>query len=677
MKKITAAILVFMLLFSACAENKDRPNVVLIIVDTLRADVLGCYGNNPSISPNIDRLAAGGAIFHQCITAVPVTLPSISSILTSSYPTYHGVRDNGVFVLDESLVTMAEAFRDAGYSTAGVVGAYVVAEQSGIAQGFDHFDSDFSGDYLKESSLLEERAVDVAETQRRAEEVTRLAVEWIEQVKGPFFLMVHYFDPHSPYDPPPEYLEKYGRDLIRKYLGEVAYTDKHLGPLLQAAETVSGERDLLTAFVADHGEGLKEHGETQHGFFLYDSTVRVPFILHFPGHILPAMVVQEQTPTIDLAPTVLELTGLSIPESWHGQSLAARVGTTPIPVSGAQRAEEADDTSPKGGAAPRGKIANARTGPHICYMETYRTRYSYNWSELLGVRHNLWKLVRAPRPELYYLADDPREQENLYEDRPDMAASMELLLDRIIAGQSGPLGDLGPSLDLDQEEIKKLEALGYVMPEKTVPSGPLPDPKDQITRLNMRFDSKELVKTARVRMNNNDLDGARRDLDRALELDPDNSVAVHDIGAIHFRKGEFKEALPYFEKAIHLSPTKSAAREHLGMTYMKLDRPEDAVRELEAAVALEPEKADLRLGYGLALKEIGDLNSALQQFYKAIELDGDQAAAYYQAALTLTLLGRFDDATANLQEMSVKNPSKKLAELGRLLLEDIEKRRRR
>ncbi len=653
MRKALAALLCGMLTVCACGGKDTRPNVVLIIVDTLRADVLGCYGNRPTLTPNMDRLAAGGAMFYQCISAVPVTLPSVATILTSSYPMYHGARDNGLFVLDESIVTMAEAFKEAGYATGAVVGSRVIAEQTGIAQGFDFFDSKFSGAYLEESSLLRERSEDVAKTQRRAQEVTERAVAWLERAKGPFFLLVHYFDPHSPYDPPPEFLNRYGRDLIRKYLGEVAYTDERMGPLMEAAEAASGRSDLLTVFVADHGEGLKEHGESQHGFFLYDSTVRVPFILHFPGHIVPAMVVQEEAPTIDIAPTVLDLVGLSAPQSWQGETLAPKVTTTPI----------VDNQAPAATPAP----------PRPCYMETFRTKYSYNWSELFGVRHNMWKYVRAPRPELYDLAKDPRETENVYDGRPDVAAKMEALLDDLIRAFSGPLGELGPSVDLDEEEIEKLEALGYVMPQKKPPTGPLPDPKDQIDGLNMRMDSKELVQQARTHMHGNDLDKALEELEKAVELDPKNSVAVHDIGAIYFKRGEFEKALPYFEEAVQISPTKVPPRENLAMTYMKLEKYEDAARELETAVALEPAKADLRLGYGLALLKTGDPGAALLEFRKAIELDPDLTPPYYQAALILAKSGQLDLAAATLREMLSKNPPQDGAALARKLLSDIER----
>jgi len=652
---VVVSVLAPLLLAWGCGQKNEHPNVLLIIVDTLRADFVGCYGARPSVTPNIDRLAAGGALFTECVTPVPVTLPSVSSILTSSFPIFHGVRDNGIFNLDGSLVTMAEVLKEAGYSTGAVVGAYVLAERSGIDQGFDHFDSDFSGDYARESSLLEERAEEIARTQRRAAEVTDRALEWLDGTKQPFFLMAHYFDPHGPYDPPARYVPKSEASRTYKYIGEIAYTDEHLGRLLRAAEAASGERGLITAFVADHGEGLGQHDELQHGFLLYDSTLRVPFIVHYPGTIPPAMTAAEEVRTIDLAPTVLALAGIEPPATWQGKSLARRISFSPL--------DEATETKGTGTDSP-------------CYIETYRTRYSYNWSEMVGIRYNGWKFVRAPRPELYDLSEDPAEKRNLYGERPDRLERMETLLKETIAAFSGPLAERGPTVDLDSEAIEKLEALGYVMPQAKPPSGPLPDPKDQMKLLNDRLLAKELIKRARAKLNAGNLDGAGRELRRALELDPKNAVAYHDLGAIFFEKGDFEAALPYFEKAANLEPTSEATREHLGIAYMKLGRAEDAARELEAAVALKPDNADLRLGYGKALLQVGDAQGALQQFYKSIELDPDVPAPYYQAAVVLRKLGKPAEASALLEEMLGKNPPASLEERARRMLQELAQGRR-
>jgi arylsulfatase A-like enzyme/Flp pilus assembly protein TadD len=647
---LAGAVLSALLAVCACHKEDRRPSVLVIIIDTLRHNYLGCYGSAFARTPNADSLAAGGALFSECVTAAPVTLPSVSSILTSSYPVYHGVRDNGVFKLDPSLVTLAEVFHEGGYSTGAVVGSYVLAEHSGIDQGFDHFDADFSGTYAEESSLLPERASEISPTQRRAAEVTERAAAWLRGSRRPFFLLAHYFDPHGPYDPPPSYIK---RHPTNKYLGEVEYTDASVGPLLDAARAAVGDAGLIVVLVADHGEGLGAHGEDTHGFFIYDSTVLVPFIVSFPGRIPPGTVVRKQMATVDLAPTVLDLAGIAVPEGWQGVSRAPLLRM-----------------APEGGDTSAHAVREVEPGP--CYTETYRTRYSYNWSELVGVRDEGWKLIRAPQPELYCIAGDPDERTNLYGQRPGRTARMEALLDSLIAAASGPLAEMGPAEDLDQEAIDKLEALGYVMPSGHPNEGPLPDPKIEIGELDRRFESRDLVRKARRMMNGGDMDGAEKQLRDALKLDPKNAVAVHDLGIICYKRGELKEAASLIEQAVRMEPSSPIPRQHLGMVYLDLERDEDAATVLEAAAALDPGDADIRLGYGLALQRTGNLTGALQQYREALKLNPDLLLGYYRLALLLAGMGQYEEAKLAVEEMLSRRPPPDAAEKGKALLADIQ-----
>jgi arylsulfatase A-like enzyme/Flp pilus assembly protein TadD len=620
-----------------CAKRDTRPSVLVVIVDTLRADYLGCYGAGTGATPNMDRLASEGAMFSTCVSSVPVTLPSISTILTSTYPPYHGVRDNGMFTLDSSLLTMAEVFREEGYATGAVVGAYVVTDGTGIEQGFSFFDSEFTGSYAEESSLPPAKVRQVARTQRRAAEVTEVAARWLASARRPFLLMAHYFDPHSPYDPPPEYGRRFRESV---YLGEVGYTDSQVGRLVEAAREASAEGGLIVALVADHGEGLGEHGEEQHGYFIYDSTMLVPFIVAQEGAISPGLVVEGQTSLADLAPTTAELAGLPVPDVWQGESHAAVL------------------KGDKPGALPdRG-----------CYLETYRTRYSYDWSELVGIRHGGWKLVRAPRSELYNLSADPGEMENVYAAEPEKASDMERRLDELLASIRGPFNNLRPAEDMDEAQVEMLESLGYVMPKKSVSQGPLPDPKDMVVKLNVRFEATRKIEEAKRLSAGGDTSGAEALLLLALELNPKSTVARHDLGHLYWNRGDRDEGLRLMKEAADMAETEATPHFNLALTYMSVRRYEDALVEFEKGIAIAPEDAVARHKYAMALETAGRTEEAIEQYYRSLELDPSMRAAQFDAAVLLARSGRNREAAGLLEDLIRKNPNDEMAHTARRML---------
>ena len=637
----SAAALMLFAAFAAlggCDEGDDRPNVLVVIIDTLRADHLGCYGARTGATPNMDRLAAEGVRFSTCVSAVPVTLPSVSTIITSAYPPYHGVRDNSVFTLDHSLITLAEVFNEAGYATGAVVGAHVISKGTGVEQGFDHFDSDFGDNYAKESSLEPGKAREVGETQRRAGEVTDRALEWLEEERRPFFLLVHYFDPHWPYDPPPEFGRRFSQSI---YVGEVGYTDSRLGLLLDAAEEAAGESDLIIALIADHGEGLGEHDEEQHGYLIYDSTLLVPFIVSYPGVVAPGLRVDEQTSTTALSPTVLELAGLPVPEEWQGTSHAREI-----------------------------RVGGSRKPPRRpCYIETYRTRYSFNWSELVGIRHNGWKMIRAPKPELYDLTADPKELENLYGKEPGRVETMEQALDEMLAAIRGPLDDLQPARDIDEEEVRMLKTLGYVMSKTAPPEGELPDPKDMVAELNTGFKATRIAYEAKALLARGDAAGAEELLLQALGVDPENTVALHDLGLMRFERGEREEGLKLLKGAARLSKTDAVPHLNLAVAYMLLERYGEALEEFERSLAIAPKDPNIRHKYGKALETTGQTNEALQQYYMCLERDPDMRIAQYDAAVLLARTGQHARAKALLEDLIRKNPSDSWAVAARKMLE--------
>src|SRR5574341_885992 len=338
-----------------------RPlNVVLVTLDTLRADRLGCYGYKEIETPNLDRLAAEGVLFENAVAQTPLTPPSHASMFTGQYPNVHKVRNTGGFVLQSSSTTMAEIFQEQGWDTAAFIGASVLKKLFGFNQGFAVYDDQMP---KPDDRMTREYP------ERPAARVVDRAVEWLNgRSAKPFFLWVHLFDPHLPFEPPPPFRQKYAGRL---YDGEIAYVDRELGRLLEAIHKKSPPEKTLIVVVSDHGESLGEHGEFTHGVFLYESTLHIAFLLKGPG-VPVGLRVKQQARTIDLLPTVLELLGGRTPRDVQGASLVPSFTGKPVATE-------------------------------YAYAETLYPKMNMGWTELRAVRTNRWKYVRAPKPELYDL----------------------------------------------------------------------------------------------------------------------------------------------------------------------------------------------------------------------------------------------------------------------------------
>jgi arylsulfatase A-like enzyme len=296
--------------------SASRPRSVLLIsVDTLRADRLGSYGYTAASTPVMDGLAARGLRFAQATTVVPLTLPAHTSLLTGTFPTFHGVRDNSGYYAGDSLTTLAETLKPLGYRTGGFVGAFVLDGRWGLAQGFDYYFDDFD---LADFDMT--RGLDTA--QRPGAAVVDKALAWLgDDRERPFFAWVHLYDPHSPYEPPEPYRTRFSGTMQRAYDGEIAATDAQIGRLLSALESTGQLDSTLVVLVGDHGESLGEHGELQHGFFVYDAAVHIPLIIAGPG--VPTRTITDQVRIVDVMPTVLDLLGVPAPAETQGQSLLA------------------------------------------------------------------------------------------------------------------------------------------------------------------------------------------------------------------------------------------------------------------------------------------------------------------------------------------------------------------
>ena len=466
---------------AGCSRPVDPGDLSVIVVtlDTTRADRIGAYGGDTVPTPVLDRLADQGVLFREAVSQVPLTLPSHSTMFTGRYPASHGVRHNGLFRLPESELTLAEIFKAAGFRTAGFIGAYVLNQGYGIAQGFDTYED-------MESNVSSRKGEKAEFT---ADQVNAKVFSWLDTVDpgDRMFLWVHYYDPHSPYSPP----EKPGRTLHGSgYDREISYIDACLGDLVRRLEQ-DGRLDKAVLVVAgDHGEGLGEHREQTHGIFLYQGTVRVPFILRAPGLLPHGRQVDGPVELVDLAPTVLELMNLDIPPPMQGRSLVQA-------------------------------IKDGKSGYRDAFSETLMPRLEFGWKELRMARDGRFKYIEAPRPELYDLRNDPGETENLADLQPERMAEMAALLqehEQVTAGETST-EEAGHSLTPEEEE--KLRSLGYLGGDffkSGVAGGDLPDPKD-------RIDEGIEVWKARDYLKDGQLEEAEQILVRLLAENPRNQLA--------------------------------------------------------------------------------------------------------------------------------------------------------
>ncbi len=393
----------------------SKPNVLLITLDTTRADRLGSYGYGRAATPNLDRLAARGVRFAQALSSAPLTLPSHASLMTGRQPYSHGVRNNGYFALSPDVATLAQSFAAAGYDTAAFVSSFVLDRQFGLARGFSAYNDTLDHEPAGGAASLE--------LERRGDRTVAAATEWLaaRQPGKPYFLWVHLYDPHEPYAAPSPLREQFSS---QPYDGEIAFVDSLAGVLIGKTAGSPG----LIVVAGDHGESLGDHGESTHGLFVYESALHVPLIFAGAGVRNPA-VVNEPVRLIDVAPTMLELAGLAPLSGVDGESLrplmtAAATSENPTPV----------------------------------YAETYFPQFFMGWSPLRSLRVGRWKYIEAPEPELYDLSADAAERTNVLDRHASTAASLGRALEAMVAASTDKMTPLA----LSDQARQRLASLGYV-----------------------------------------------------------------------------------------------------------------------------------------------------------------------------------------------------------------------
>lgn len=559
-----------MFLILICAGYYGRtepsaPHVLLITVDTLRPDGLG-WVSGKHTTPALDELARSGYAFPAATSPVPITLPAHCSLMTGLNPHRHGVHNNGE-VLGKGPTTLAEQLGQNGYQTAAFVSGYPLATRFGLDRGFDHYD---------------EVSATGADTslERNALDTTAAALAWLTRQKGPCFLWVHYYDPHEPYQAHQPQTPQVERGPFANYYEEIEYVDSAVA-LLRAGLLKQSNTAPLTIFTADHGESLGEHGESTHGYFVYQSTLSVPLVFHYPERIKASQ--SSQAPRlVDILPTVLGLLNLPVPPLLDGVNLLRLL-----------------------------KGEEFVLPPTL--MESHRPWHSYGWSPLEAVRHGGWKLVIAPKPELYYLVEDPGERNNLVEQARPKVRELQAMYRAAQALPSHQSQQIN-----DPEVSARLRALGYLgtTRRRGKPRQGLPDPKDRIREWNQ-------LGAAEVLMSDDQFEQALDLYNRVLAADADNRLALSRSGS----------------------------------ALVSLGRAEEGIDRLQGALRLDPEHSEIRTSLAAALSQAGHFQQAADQWMELLKRQPRYTHGWVQLANSLGLAGKPAKAVIALDEALRLDPN--------------------
>ena len=577
------AILALCSLMLAVCSRGPHYDILLVTLDTTRADRIGCYGYDGALTPVIDSLAADHATrFDNAWTVAPVTLPAHTSIMTGMYPPTHGVRDNGIFRLEERALTLAEILKKNDYDTAAFVAAYVLDSRYGLAQGFEHYDQDVEKRDDRGAGFIAERSAD------------RIADRFVEYMagkkpkEGPIFNWVHFFDPHSPYSPPAPF------DSVlagRPYDGEIAFMDSQLGRVVAELKRSGRYDNTLIIVVGDHGEALDEHGEPTHGIFIYNPTVKVPFIIRLPGGNKAAGLLKNDVSLVDIMPTVLDYLGLSAPDI-QGSSL--------LPLL-------------------REESETEYFAERELYLETYLPVNTFGWHEIEGLVYKGRKVVYAPLSEMYDLLSDPGETINLAEsDSAGFHRMMNRFLRRKLTLEHAIDYEMSGRMSLDSESAERLRALGYVS-RGSADSGSRerPDPKLMVATLGRFIDG--VVAEAEK-----DYIKAEILLRGVVAEDSNNTYARVFLGFVQLGAGKPAEAIESFKDAFAIDGSVNAAY-FLGQTYLSLDSTRLAKEWFERTIAVDPTHPRAHFLLGETLSRLGEEKKALGMMQDALKLSpGDK-----------------------------------------------------
>ena len=611
-------ILAALTAFCAAAQTPAKPplNVVLITIDTLRADHVGCYGYKQIKTPNIDGLAADGMRFESAFAVVPVTLPSHSSMLTGTYPMLSGMHDFSGNKLSPLQPTLASVLKQAGYQTGAVIGAAVLDSRFGLNQGFDFYYDHFDFSRLDETNL--------DEMERPGNVVADVALDWLaKNSQKKFFLWMHLYDPHFPYHPPEPYSREYA---AQPYDGEIAFADEQVGRLLRFLKEKGIYQNTVIVLCGDHGESLGEHGEKTHGFFIYNATMHVPLIIRLPESRLPekaARTVADPVSLVDLMPTVLGAVGLEIPSQVQGHNLLPEL---------------------------RGDRTDQLNRDRVLYGETFMPRIHFNWSELRGSENTKYHFIDAPRPELYDLSKDPGEVHNLFTEKKAVAEEMRAKLVSLIRDYSAGK-EMAEKTGLDPALMERLKALGYAgfsgggdptSNDPTISSRNLPDPKDRVVTY-------ELISDAIADSQHGRYQESIEKLKSVIKTEP-NSVPAHYLqGLDYYRLKMFAEAVDELQKTVQLSPDYALAFFNLGMAQAHAGQIDAAIATLQRTLQLDATNFEAAYNLGVAFIQKRQLEPAAAALRQSVTIYPEFARGHRALGETLLYLDKLDDAIAELR----------------------------
>ena len=625
-------------------------NVLMITLDTTRADHLPMYGYTQVKTPNLDALAKESYVFEDAIAHVPLTLPSHTSMLTGLLPISHGIRDNAGFFLDQKITTLPEIMKSNGYTTSAFVSAFVLDSRWKLNQGFDFYYDNFN--------LEEFKQMNPQDAQRPAEETTTEALHWLEaNANKRFFSWVHYYDPHDPYTPPDPFKTEYAD---RPYDGEIAYVDVSVGKLLNKLKALGQKDRTIVVITGDHGEGLGQHQEITHAMFVYNATQRIPFLLHVPG-LSRSSHVKGVVRHIDLVPTILDLMGFQPPKELQGRSL--------LPL-----------------------INGQKDPARVAYSESIYAELHYGWSPVKSITTEQYKYIDAPKAELYDRIQDPDETNNLIQEKSNYAKILKDQLNELIAKYSNK--NLEGPQKMDPETEEKLRALGYIgSTQQSTEESRKIDPKDKIhlaqglqtaSFLAQEQRYKESIETLLpvLEEDPNMTDGhfiagvsyiGLKEYDKAIDellktvsRRPEHTMALYNVGYAYELKGEKQEALDWFFKVLKYEPAHLYASLKIAHLYRMMNKPELArpyflqamttYQRFLANTKSDTVRSALHSTVGEAYFGAGDLGKAEEHYKAAIDLTPERKTMHYNLALIYEAKRNLVGAMEEYQRETELNP---------------------